>query len=115
MPIKTDDKVYLGNVIYANCTIYKNSVYNNGKINATNLTDKVFYSASPSRYDIDTNTINGTINKLKFKILSGLKDCIPYYYGVSYAMLTGETSYIEGELLDNFRYMGIAQDRKSVV
>ncbi len=100
--------VYLGNYIYAKGDIYKYDIYNNGKLNVGYLTDKVYYGANVYDYSINSNIINGNVNKLKFKILNGLKIVMPSYYGVAYAMLFGETAYMYGELLEDFRSMGIA-------
>ncbi len=106
--IKAKITVKNSNDLYVGCKItFKGTFLKNG-VNIYNLSEKIYYSINDVAFLDISGEIDGLFNKIKFKILSNLKSAFPNYYSVCYAMLTGDTSYINLELLNNFRFMGIA-------
>ncbi len=96
------------NDLYVGGKVTLKGTFNKNDFTIYNLSEKIYYVVNDASFINTYGEIDGIFNKVKFKILTNLKNAFPNYYSVSYAMLTGDTSYINIELLNNFRFMGIA-------
>ncbi len=107
--IDSDLISYVGSEIEFSGNFYKSSIIYDGNFSVYALSDKVFYSVSEiEMLKINTTSIVGTFNKLKFNIYNGFRATMPRNYAICYAMVVGDDSYVYSGLTDSFRNMGIA-------
>ena len=106
--IDGDKEVYVGNTIEFHATFYRSSISYNGEFVVYALSDKIYYSTHNVEELKIHFEINGTFNKIKYKIYSGLKSTMPKVYAIAYAMITGDSSYVSHDLIVDFRATGIA-------
>ena len=73
-----------------------------------NLLNGINYSGSIEKiYNIDKDSLNG-FSKLKIKMLNVFRNKMPLSAGFCYAVLTGDTAYVNDSVLTDFRNTGTA-------
>ena len=117
---KTDYKIRLyiygykdlevGDVVRFTATLQDNGVYYNSRFSAEQISEKIKYTAEVYAEDIVViQNQKSVFQKMNAFISNSLKDGLSGdEYAVSYALLTGDSSFIDGEILTNFRNAGIA-------
>ncbi len=107
--VYTTYDLYVGNTVSFVADFHKNSYYgNDGKIYYNTLIEKEYYCAlGVSDFRLTANSLS-LINKLKKNILINVKKYMPNNYGFSYALLTGDTAYVNSKVLSGFSYTGVA-------
>ncbi len=105
-----DSGLDIGDVITFTDTILDKDIFYNGRFSVYDIDSGVKYSASLSKTDVqiigNEKTVFEKVNIfIRDTASKGLSDG---EFSVVYALLTGNSDYMEGELLTNFRASGVA-------
>lgn len=107
--INTAYNLYVGNTVEFVAEMSKNSyIGSNGELYYNTLIDKEYYYASSIKDFKYYDSNESVVTKLKRNILVNLKKFMPENYGFSYALLTGDTAYVNGKVLSGFNFTGVA-------
>ncbi len=107
--VDTTYNLYLGNKVGFVAEISKISYFDSdGKINYNTLINKEYYRANYIKDFSYFDENASVISSLKRSILIKLKKYMPENYGFSYALLTGDTAYVDSNVLSGFNYSGIS-------
>ncbi len=107
--VYTSYDIYVGAKVSFNAEIVKNTYLNeNGESYLYSVIDREYYSAiNVKNFNLKDANLS-LFSKLKRNILINLKTYLPDNYGFSYALLLGDTAYINDGVLEGFRYSGVA-------
>ncbi len=100
--------IYVGCRVKCGCTIEKINAVEDESVNFYSLINSEYYIASNVKDLKVYNEFDSLASKIKYKIVTSLQTYMPNSYGVSYALLVGDTSYLNEERLLGFRYTGVA-------
>ncbi len=106
--IKSGKDLFVGYQIKVKGYFYKITLNYNCNFIPTPLTDGIYYTISNVEAVSVSENIDGVFNKARLTVFKNLKAAFPKAYGLAYAMFTGDSSYVDDDLLEDFRRMGIA-------
>lgn len=100
----------VGDIISFSAPLHDNDIIYENKLSAYNILNDVKYSAMVNLSDVSilgnkANIFERANLFIKDSLASGMK---PEQFSVAYAMLTGNDSYIDGQLLTDYRNAGVA-------
>ncbi len=100
----------IGDVITFKTSLTKNKLFKSDYFNSNDLTENIKYSATVNLNEVklignDQNIFESVHKFIRDSLKSGLSE---RSFSIAYALMLGNTGYIESDLLENFRALGVA-------
>ncbi len=108
--IEGEEDFHAGDRITFTAELTRNPIAENKSVNATEIAERIKYTAYLDRNDtyfIKDGKAN-PFEKMNRYLYDNLRAGLGDDYPVAYALLTGETAYIDADILTNFRSGGVA-------
>lgn len=108
--VRGDTIADLGDIIIFTAEVCDKSVFYDGSFRANDIAEGIRWTAEVEAEDVEiTGNDSNLLEKARCFIRNSLKDGLDgNEYAVAYAMLIGNTDYIEEDVLNNFRALGVA-------
>ncbi len=106
--LTSSKELFCGYKISCNAKIEKHSILENGKFNANFIRRGINYQSYSCKNVVIDENIDNPLFKIKRCLFTTLKNSPAINYGFIFALLTGDTNYINFNTLTNFRNTGVA-------
>ncbi len=106
--LTTNVEVYKGYKITCNANITKRNIFDGAIRNVNFIKKGVNYQSFTCTNVIIDGTIDNLIFKIQYNLLNVLKNSPAKNYGFIFALLTGDTNYVNANTLSRFRDTGVA-------